>query len=149
FKIYLPVAAEEQVPAPTPAPSLPMDLNGSGTVLLVEDEDQVRTLTKNILQRSGYTVLEARHGAEALELYQDQLDSVQVAVTDVIRPEMTGRELAEHLHRLKPNMKVLYVSGYTDTVISQTGLLEKGTAFLEKPFTPHNLARKVHELMCT
>jgi PAS domain S-box-containing protein len=146
FKVYLPVTAEkETIPAcllrPAFAPS------GKGTVLLVEDEDMVRTLSSQILKEQGYTVLEARHGKEALAISEKDLAEVQLTVTDVVMPEMDGRDLARRLLVRKPNMKVLYVSGYTEKAIVRNGLLEPDTLFLEKPFSPEGLARKVHEMM--
>ena len=146
FKVYLPAVTEAvpALPPPLPAAEVPAQ---SGTVLLVEDEDSVRTLTRQILQTNGFTVLEARHGQEALQLYEHEIDSVQLTVTDVVMPEMNGRDLAQHLLRRQPHMKVLYLSGYTDNAIFRNGLLEPGTAFLEKPFTPDTLVRKVHEVM--
>jgi CheY-like chemotaxis protein len=146
FKIYLPSTEEKAAPSASyPRPKLPP--RGKGTVLLVEDEDMVRTLSSRILQEHGYTVLEARHGKEALELSEGELDSVELTVTDVVMPEMDGRDLAQRLLRRKPDMKVLYVSGYTEKAIVRNGILEPDTVFLEKPFTPEGLARKVHEML--
>jgi DNA-binding NtrC family response regulator len=122
---------------------------GKGTVLLVEDEDLVRQLSSEILQQHGYTVKEARHGLEAMKLSEEEMKDVELTVTDVVMPEIDGRELAEHLLRRKPGMKVLYMSGYTDNAVIHNGLLEPGMAFLEKPFNPDTLARKVHELLCS
>ena len=107
----------------------------------------VRTLSRTVLQEQGYTVLEARHGREAIGLPAQDIDNVELTVTDVVMPGMDGRDLAQHLLKRKPNMKVLYVSGYTDNAIIRSGMLEPGTAFLEKPFTPEVLARKVHEML--
>jgi CheY-like chemotaxis protein len=146
FKIYLP-STEERLPVTAPAPRPAATPTGKGTVLLVEDEDMVRNLSRAVLQEQGYTVLEARHGKEAIGLPGPDLDNVELTVTDVVMPGMDGRDLAQHLLRRKPNMKVLYVSGYTDNAIIRSGLLEPGTAFLEKPFTPEVLARKVHEML--
>jgi CheY-like chemotaxis protein len=146
FKVYLPLTHERPTashagirPAPVP--------RGKGTILLVEDEDMVRSLSGDILRGYGYTVREARHGREALDIRPEELEAVDLTVTDVVMPEMNGRELAQHLLGRKPNMKVLYVSGYTDNAIFRNGLLEPGAAFLEKPFSPDSLARKVHELL--
>jgi PAS domain S-box-containing protein len=146
FKIYLP-ATEEKLAAAAPPPRPAAPPPGKGTVLLVEDEDMVRTLSRAVLQEQGYTVLEARHGREAIGLPGADLDNVELTVTDVVMPGMDGRDLAQQLLRRKPNMKVLYVSGYTDNAIIRSGMLEPGTAFLEKPFTPEVLARKVHEML--
>ena len=148
FKIYLP-ATVEAIPAPAPARRAVAPSSGKGTVLLVEDEELVRIVSRQVLQQAGYTVREARHGREALELTEAELDDVSLTVTDVVMPEMGGRELGEHLLRRKPSMKMLYVSGYTDRAVTNNGLLVPDMAFLEKPFTPHGLASKVHELLCT
>jgi PAS domain S-box-containing protein len=147
FKIYLPCADETPVPPVSPSRRLMATPRGQGTVLLVEDEDMVRTIGKEILQEQGYTVLEARHGREALDLSEEEMDSIKLTVTDVVMPEMDGRELAQRLLCRKPDMKVLYVSGYTNNAAIRNGLLPPGTAFLEKPFTPESLARKVHEVL--
>ena len=121
----------------------------SGELVLVEDEEMVRTLSSRVLRLAGYTVREARHGLEALQLSDEEIQDIAVTVTDVVMPEMDGRELANHLLRLKPGMKVLYVSGYTDNEVTLSGLLVPDTAFLEKPFSPHSLTLKVHELLCS
>jgi CheY-like chemotaxis protein len=147
FKIYLPCAVEKLSVPLAPSRRLAAVPRGKGTVLLVEDEDMVRTIGKEILEEQGYTVLEARHGREALDISEQDMDAVQLTVTDVVMPEMDGRDLAQRLLRRKPDMKVLYVSGYTDNAAIRNGLLPPGMAFLEKPFTPQTLACKVHEVM--
>jgi CheY-like chemotaxis protein len=144
FKVYLPavtgsVAAQRLAPKELP--------RGTGRVLLVEDEDRVRAVTRLVLEAQGYTVLEARNGREALELLAAEKGPIALTVTDVIMPEMNGCELTEHLHRRQPGMKVLYVSGYTDTAMARSGLLDTDVAFLEKPFTPSRLAHKVREVL--
>ena len=146
FKVYLPLTHEKPTPSfqglrPLPPPK------GKATILLVEDEDMVRSLSGDILREYGYTVREARHGREALDIRPEELEAVDLTVTDVVMPEMNGRDLAQRLLGRKPNMKVLYVSGYTDNAVFRNGLLEPGAAFLEKPFSPDSLARKVHELL--
>jgi PAS domain S-box-containing protein len=150
FKVYLPATDEKpaalacvDTATPPPAPKA----NGKGTILLVEDEEMVRCLSSEILRQHGYTVREARHGLDALRLSPEELESVDLTVTDVVMPEMNGRDLAQHLLGRKPNMKVLYVSGYTDNAVIRNGLLEPGSAFLEKPFSPDSLAWKVGELL--
>jgi CheY-like chemotaxis protein len=116
-------------------------------VLLVEDEESVRNLARLTLQLHGYRVVEARHGEEALRLCTDGQRAVDLVVTDVVMPQMNGRELAERLSALRPGLKVLYVSGYTDDAIVRLGVLEASTPFLHKPFTPQALARKVREVL--
>jgi len=147
FKVYLPATADRETPAAAPPPRPAAPARGKGTVLLVEDEDMVRTLSSQILREQGYTVLEARHGKEALALSEKDLDAVQMMVTDVVMPEMDGRDLARRLLTRKPGMRVLYVSGYTETAVVRNGLLDADTVFLEKPFSPESLARKVHEVL--
>jgi nitrogen-specific signal transduction histidine kinase len=147
FKVYLPqVQGEVSVEAETvPAPvELPL---GSETVLLVEDEDSVRNLVRTILRKNGYTVLEARHGAEALRVAIQHTGPIHLMLTDVVMPLMSGRQLAERLAPLRPDMKVMYMSGYTDQAIVHHGVLEPGTIFLQKPFTPNSLACKVREVL--
>ncbi len=119
-----------------------------GTILLVEDEDWVRSLARHVLQQSGYKILEARHGQEALRLWQQAKDEVQLMVTDMVMPEMNGSDLARQLLRQRPNLKVIIMSGYTDRDLFDSELLEQGAAFLQKPFLPKALSSKVHELLC-
>ncbi len=146
FKIYLP-RVEEAVEAAQAAGAIGGSLRGSETVLLVEDEEGVRTLVREVLVRHGYTVLAARHGGEALLICERHEGPIHLMVTDVVMPEMSGRELAERLAPLHPAMKVLYVSGYTDDAIVHHGVLDRRTPFLEKPFSPDALARKVREVL--
>jgi CheY-like chemotaxis protein len=96
---------------------------------------------------NGYAVLEARHGQEAIDLSQRHAGPIQLMVTDVVMPQMSGRELAQQLARTRPDMRVLFMSGYTDTAIVRHGVLEAGTAFISKPFTPDALAAKVREVL--
>jgi PAS domain S-box-containing protein len=117
------------------------------TVLLVEDARRVREVVREILEMSGYEVLEARQGAEALEISGRHPGPVHLMVTDVVMPEMSGRELAQRLARLRPDMRVLYMSGYTDDAIVRHGVLDEGMAFIAKPFTPNALAAKVRAVL--
>jgi two-component system cell cycle sensor histidine kinase/response regulator CckA len=96
---------------------------------------------------NGYRVIEARHGQDAIELSQRHAGPIQLMVTDVVMPQMSGRELAQHFVRVRPDMRVLFISGYTDIAIVRHGELEAGTAFLSKPFTPDALAAKVREVL--
>lgn len=145
FKVYLPEVAAPVTPAqPEPPPrALP---RGSETVLLVEDEGSLRNLNEEVLTDLGYTVLSAAHGAEALELAQHQTH-IHVLLTDVVMPGMSGRELGEKLKIMRPEVKVLYMSGYTDNVIIHHGILKPGVSFLQKPFTQETLARKMREVL--
>jgi len=145
FKIYLPAvdatAERTTAAATTPAP------RGTETVLLVEDAAAVRAVTKQILERQGYTVLEAPDGEAGLRLAQRHRGVIHLLLTDVVMPRVGGRELAEQLARLRPDVKVLYASGYTDDSVVRHGILESGTAYLQKPFSPESLARKVRDVL--
>jgi two-component system cell cycle sensor histidine kinase/response regulator CckA len=119
------------------------------TVLLVEDAQRVRAVVREILEMNGYTVLEARHGAEAIEISSRHQGPIHIMVTDVVMPQMSGHELAQRLAPLRPDMRVLFMSGYTDDAIVRHGVLGAGMAFLSKPFTPDALAVKVREVLDT
>jgi len=145
FKIYLPrVDAPAEGVKAAGSVSVP---RGTETVLLVEDAAAVRAVAKQVLQRQGYTVLEAPHGEAALHLAQKHRGPIHLLLTDVVMPVLSGRRLAEQLAPLRPDMKVLYASGYTDDSVVRHGILESGTAYLQKPFTPDSLARKVREVL--
>jgi two-component system cell cycle sensor histidine kinase/response regulator CckA len=147
FKIYLPrIEADPEPLAPKPAP---VSLRGSETVLVVEDEEAVRSLIRTVLETRGYVVMAAEGGEEALRLANAHDGVIHLLVTDVVMPGMSGRDLAQHLAPLRREMKALYLSGYTDDAIVQHGVLEPGIAFLQKPFTPQGLARKVREVLDT
>ena len=121
---------------------------GAETVLLVEDEEVVREMAMEILRESGYHVLQAKDGARGAASWRAQYDGeIHLMLTDVVMPQMSGRELAEQLTPLRPDMKVLYMSGYTDDAIVHHGVLEEGTAFIGKPFSIEALARKVRETL--
>jgi two-component system, cell cycle sensor histidine kinase and response regulator CckA len=119
------------------------------TILLVEDALRVRAVVREILEMNGYNVLEARHGAEALEISERHQGPIHLMVTDVVMPQMSGRELAQRLQPIRQDMRVLYMSGYTDDAIVRHGVLGAGMAFLSKPFTPDALALKVREVLDT
>jgi len=145
FKIYLPRVEEaaETEPVPAAAPAL----RGSETVLLVEDDQSVRTLARSILESYGYTVLEAASGKEGLEVARQYTRPIDLVLTDVVMPEMSGSDMASRLETLRPGVRVLYMSGYTDDAVFRHGLLERGRVFLQKPFTPGALAHKVREAL--
>ncbi|MGO8732443.1 MAG: PAS domain-containing protein, partial [Terriglobia bacterium] len=146
FKIYLPrvdEAAESAQISEVPRPSEA----GSETILLVEDEGAVRALAASILRAQGYKVLESTSPEDALRIGEQHQEPIDLLLTDVVLPKMSGRKIAEHLTGLRPTMKVLYMSGYTDDAVVRNGVLETGTAFLQKPFTPSGMARKVREVL--
>ncbi len=145
FKIYLPRCEEPLAESEAPPPPL-TTRQGTETVLLVEDEAEVRRLVERLLRMQGYTVLSAPSPAEAISAAR-AAGRIDLLVTDVIMPGMNGREMASVLAAERPRMRVLYMSGYTDAAIAQQGILEPGTAFLSKPFTPDVLARKVREVL--
>jgi two-component system, cell cycle sensor histidine kinase and response regulator CckA len=122
-------------------------LQGSETILVVEDDDMVRELAIKILKRYGYTVLFAGNGQEAFHICREHREPVQLMLTDVVMPGMGGRELAKSLEELRPEMKVLFMSGYTDNIIVHHSILDNDVAFIQKPFRPEGLARKVREVL--
>lgn len=147
FEIYLPriegsAAASERGRTSTES------LRGSETVLLVEDEEMVRELAREVLQQEGYTILEASHGSEAIQVCEQQPHPIDLLVTDVVMPGgISGVDLARHLAPIYPQMRVLYISGYTDNTITQHGVIDDTIAFLEKPFSLRALTRKVREVL--
>ena len=122
-------------------------LGGSETVLIVEDDDGLRKLSQKILQQRGYRVLAAENGEDAMRISKEHEGPIDLMITDVVMPKMNGREVAERLQPLHPQMKVIYMSGYTDNAIAHHGVLAPGLNFLEKPFSPGVLARKVREVL--
>jgi two-component system, cell cycle sensor histidine kinase and response regulator CckA len=146
FKIYLPpVCGAAEVPAYAQVPAvLP---RGSGTVLLVEDEEALRTLARDALESHGYTVLEAANGEAAIALAEGHTGSIEVLLTDVIMPGMSGRELANCLVPVRPEIKVLYMSGYAHDLVARYGALDPATLLLEKPFTLHALLTTVQQAL--
>jgi len=146
FRVYLPqVEGETERPAiQVPAPPTP---TGRETILLVEDEESVRRLGRRILEGAGYRILEAADGAEALAVAEAWQGEFDLIVTDVIMPEMSGQELSTRLRERSPNLRILYVSGYTDDTILQHGQLLPNTGFLQKPFTPTSLLQRVQEVL--
>jgi CheY-like chemotaxis protein len=146
--ISLVLPAEDRPIALMPAPPrAPSARQGPYTVLLVEDDDMVRAVTRSMLTVKGCRVLEARDGRDALRVWQESGASVQLLVTDVVMPGLNGRELAEHLQLLRPDLKVLFVSGQTDGLFLDQNRLPRGTAFLAKPFEPDVLGAAVENLL--
>jgi CheY-like chemotaxis protein len=146
IKIYLPCVEEplEALKEKIMAGELP---RGSETILIVEDEKEVLKLAGTILRRQGYHVVEAVSGEEALKVCKERKEPFHLLLTDVVMPQMSGRQLAEQLKQLCRNFRVLYMSGYTDNAITHHGVLDKGMNYLQKPFTVDALARKVREVL--
>ena len=113
----------------------------------MEDEEIVRNMTHEVLRMSGYQVLESKNGNDALAVCERHDVPIHLMLTDVVMPKMSGRQLAERLVPLRPEMRVLYMSGYTDDAIVHHGVLDEGAAFIEKPFSPNAMARKVRETL--
>jgi two-component system, cell cycle sensor histidine kinase and response regulator CckA len=147
-RIYLPaVRAKAPTPQEKTAAAHAGPLTGVETILLVEDEARVRKLIVDVLTARGYRVLEATRGEEALKLCKTHAGEIDLAVVDVVMPEISGPELIRQIAPLRPGAKVLYISGYTDEAIVHHGIPESGAAFLQKPFLPDALARKVREVL--
>jgi CheY-like chemotaxis protein len=146
FRVYLPRADAPVEATGPPLPNEPAQ-GGSESILLVEDDDSLRDLARESLQTMGYTVLEAKHGAQALIVAEQHPGPIHLLVTDVIMPHMNGRELADQLVGARRDTRVLYMSGYTGEVIRGQDLVHPGTTFLPKPFSPDSLARKVREVL--
>jgi PAS domain S-box-containing protein len=146
FHVYLPRASgKAEVQAAAPIPSEP--LRGSETILLVEDEVAVRSLACQVLEQNGYVVLEATNGGEALVFAEQHPGRIALLITDVVMPGMSGPDVAERLAALRPEIRVLYMSGYTDNAIGAGGVLEAGMAYLPKPFSPDALLLKVRGIL--
>jgi signal transduction histidine kinase/ActR/RegA family two-component response regulator len=146
FKVYLPAVDEVEDEAdwtaePTEA------TGGTETILLVEDERPVRALVRRCLERAGYAVLESDGPTEALRLTAQHEGMIHLLLTDVVMPQMSGKQLAERVATLRPGTRVLYMSGYTDDTVAQHGVLDAGTMLIQKPFTPENLAAKVRAVL--
>jgi two-component system cell cycle sensor histidine kinase/response regulator CckA len=146
FKVYLPQSGPACV-VPLDAASETASGRGSETILLVEDEEAVRALVRRILEGCGYLVLEAQSAGDALVLCEKHKGNIDVLLTDVVMPRMSGRELAERLGPLRPDMRVLYMSGYTDDAVIRYGIRNSDVAFLQKPITPHALTSKLREVI--
>jgi two-component system cell cycle sensor histidine kinase/response regulator CckA len=146
FKVYLP---EARTAHPPETPVLPVNppRGGSETILVIEDEDVVRSLASRGLRDHGYTVVEAKNGAEALRYVREHPRNLDLVICDVVMPEMGGRELGQHLAMFDPDLPVLYMSGYTGDDVFQRGLLDPGAPFQQKPFSPGTLASKVRSML--
>ena len=147
FKLYFP-KVDSAVAAAAPAEQAAQPAaGGSETILLVEDEDSVRRLARRILHHRGYRVLESRDGKEALELATHHPGKIDLVLTDVIMPEMSGRGLVERLRAVRPTAAVVYMSGYTADDVVRRGLFEPGSKFVQKPFIPDELLNVIREML--
>ncbi len=146
FDLYFP-SVESDILTTVPTQPLGQPQRGTETILLVEDEPSVRTLVRDELRKLGYQVVEAKNGVEACLLATQQAGSLQLLLTDVVMPGMGGRELAQHLSVIKPDLRTLFISGYMDDVGIMAGQEEGTSSFLQKPFTPEVLARAVRNLL--
>ncbi|MDZ7700305.1 MAG: PAS domain S-box protein [Deltaproteobacteria bacterium] len=148
FKIYLPKAKGDAEPIEknrTPVKAL----GGSETILIAEDDNAARKLVRTVLKLKGYKVLESENGEDALRVGEGHDGPIDLLITDVVMPNMDGKDLADRLQPIYPQMKVIYMSGYTDNAIAHHGVLARGLNFIEKPFTPEGLARRVREVLNT
>ncbi|HXY25863.1 MAG TPA: response regulator [Candidatus Acidoferrum sp.] len=146
FSIYLPPTQAEVVESQRIAVN-PSQLKGTEVILVVEDQDNVRQLVMETLRAYGYTVLGAANGQEALALSGQRREQIDLLLTDVIMPGMDGKTLAEKLKQRRPQVRVLYMSGYNEDIVSHRGVLEVGVEYLTKPFAPETLAAKVREVL--
>ena len=147
FRLLFPAAeANGHEPAPEDPPEA-ASLYGDETVLLVEDDERVRNLARTILRRYGYRVLEASGGGDALLICEQHVGAIHLLMTDVVMPRMSGPQLVERLRPLRPAMRTLYVSGYTDAAVVHHGLVDTDAAFLQKPLTPLAVATKVRQVL--
>jgi CheY-like chemotaxis protein len=146
FRIYLP-SCEDKPEAVVEERSTSEDLRGSGRVLIVEDEEALREILVENLRDCGYSVLAAPNGEEALERVRQGDTAVDLLVTDVVMPLMSGPELADGLSEMMPDLRVMFMSGYSDDSVVLQDLVERGVPFLEKPFTSRAMARRVREAM--
>jgi PAS domain S-box-containing protein len=145
FKVYLPKAEEAR--RSLASPPRPVRRVGAETILLVEDDEEVRMVATRILRNNGYRVLEASNGAEALKVCEAEAMPVDLIVTDIVMPEMGGSELAERIRETRPDARILFTSGYTEDAVVRQSFLQDGEAFIEKPFTPALLTQKAREVL--
>ncbi len=146
FRIYFP-QSDERLADDAPATTVERSSNGKATILIVEDDAGIRELSAKILTRCGYHVLVAGGGEEALQICEQHDGVIHVLLSDVVMPGMNGPAVAEMLTKMRPGLKVVFMSGYTDDAIVRHGVMERGVPFLQKPFTPERLANKIVEVL--
>ncbi|MEI9971154.1 MAG: ATP-binding protein [Ignavibacteriota bacterium] len=146
FKMYFPPARGLARPEPAAVKEAPVE-RGTGAIVLVEDEDQVRNLTRAMLARQGYQVFDFGSGVKALEFLREHTEKIDLLISDIVMPHMSGMELARDARTVRPEIRVLLMSGYTETAASGQGLITPGTAFIHKPFTATSLRSKVQEAL--
>jgi two-component system cell cycle sensor histidine kinase/response regulator CckA len=145
FKIYLPLSQEEPLSEKKPEPSLPM--SGNETILLAEDDEEVRKLMQAVLEEFGYTIIPADNGEDATLKFSENSEKIRLAILDVIMPKKSGTEVYSEIKKIRPDIKVLFTSGYTVNVVHQKGILEPGLHFVSKPVSPKDLLLKVREVL--
>jgi DNA-binding NtrC family response regulator len=146
FKIYLPrLVADEDTNMTVPEKKAAA--GGTETILLVEDEPSILRMTRMMLERKGYTVISAATPTQAMEKAKNHSGAIDLLMTDVVMPEMNGRDLAEEITALYPSIRLLFMSGYTSNVIAHHGILDEGVAFIQKPFSMADMTEKVRELL--
>ena len=146
FKIYLP-RIDQPVEELKQESLVEKDYHGDEVILLVEDDDQVREVLAEILKELGYLVIHASESAEATKVSNKFKDKIHLLLTDLILPGLNGRELSEQLAEKREDMKVLFISGYSDDVIAKHGMIDEGLSFLQKPFTAASLGKKIREVL--
>jgi CheY-like chemotaxis protein len=146
FKVYLPQSARQQAATETNE-ALSVLPGGSETILVVEDDKAVRAMTTRILRTCGYSILDAGGGKLAINVAQQYEGQIDLLLTDVVMPQIGGKRLADRLSVLRPGIRILYISGYTDETVARHGVLRAETAFLQKPFAPRALAEKVRDVL--
>jgi CheY-like chemotaxis protein len=146
FKVYFPKVAED-VTAGKERAKVSDEISGSETVLIVEDNDALRKLAKNVLRKYGYEILEAENGEKALNVSETHEGPIHLLLTDVVMPAMSGTDLSEKLQSIRPETRVIYMSGYTADAIVRNGILRQDINFIEKPFSLENLAKKVRQVL--
>jgi two-component system, cell cycle sensor histidine kinase and response regulator CckA len=147
IKMYLPISADVLSDGAQPVQLRSSESVGNETILIAEDNEGVRTIAQMMLERNGYTVLTAANAAEALDIAHQYPETIDLLLTDVVMPEMNGKDLFIHIQKICAQMKVLYMSGYTDNVVSHYGILEDGVNYIQKPFTNHSLATRIRAIL--